>query len=259
MAEKKLIYIEKERIAVQKVTMSDMKQLANFPYKWNKKIQKSTPKHARWYAHMDLGIINRIIARRELAKINGIIIRSYKLSHNIPRNVLIPIKEICFSPSALNYTTLICQPYTVDMKENMYPAILKFTNNKPAGDSSVHGNLFYGRNGRILKGSAYFWKNHIGHFFYFEMVDNELVISRVERSNAAKPFDPNIDISIYKAKHVLELEAKREKEAKDYEWLKDNCPNKCPKSLTVFRRMKTLNSKNYKALKAFAFEHGKEI
>ncbi len=58
---------------------------------------------------------------------------------------------------------------------------------------------------------------------------------------------------------MIESEAKRGQEARDFRWLQENCPEKCPKSVTGFRRMKTQNTRNYQALKQFAAEHGREI
>ncbi len=63
----------------------------------------------------------------------------------------------------------------------------------------------------------------------------------------------------YYEEHMIEVEAKRGQEARDYRWLQENIPGKCPKSVTGYRRMKTQNTKNYQALKQFAAEHGREI
>lgn len=254
-------YIEKERIAVEKVTLSDMKPFKSFPYRWDRQIKKSLQPHTHPYAYMEFGILNRGIVRRELSGINDLIKRSYQLSDSIPRSILIPIDQICFNPSerfSFRYTILICQPYTVDGKENIYPATLKFTNNEPTESLSVHGDFTYNKNGKIFSGNAYFWSSRIGYFFYFETVNDELLISKIEKSDARNSFD-SYKTTIYKAKHILEWEAQREREKQDYEWLKQSLPEKCPKSLTGFRRMKTMNSKKYQALRVFALAHNKEI
>ena len=52
---------------------------------------------------------------------------------------------------------------------------------------------------------------------------------------------------------------KKERDAKDYEWLHASFPDKCPKSLTGYRRMKTQNTKNFQVLKQLASEHGRDI
>lgn len=59
--------------------------------------------------------------------------------------------------------------------------------------------------------------------------------------------------------HMIEIEAQRGQEARDYLWLQQNIPNKCPKSVTGYRRMKTQNTKNYQILKQLASEHGRQI
>lgn len=120
--------------------------------------------------------------------------------------------------------------------------------------STTHGNLFYSQTGKIAKVNIYFWRRHRGHFFYYDTVDGELVLSRVETPNMKGEKE-----IIYKGKHILEWESQRVKEEQDYIWLQRNSPEKCPKSLTGYRRMKTQNTRNYQALKQFAAELGREI
>ena len=59
--------------------------------------------------------------------------------------------------------------------------------------------------------------------------------------------------------HRAEFEAKLAKEEQDYSWIQANIPEKCPKSLSGFRRMKTQNTKNYQDLKQLAAEEGRDI
>lgn len=63
----------------------------------------------------------------------------------------------------------------------------------------------------------------------------------------------------YYEDHMIEIEASRGQESRDFFWLQENIPTKCPKSLSGFRRMKTQNTKNYQALKQLAAEKGREI
>ena len=64
---------------------------------------------------------------------------------------------------------------------------------------------------------------------------------------------------IYKGKPLLDYENILAKTANDYAWLQANLPERCPTSLTGYRRMRTQNTKNYQALKQLAAEKGKEI
>ena len=59
--------------------------------------------------------------------------------------------------------------------------------------------------------------------------------------------------------NMIEIEARRGKEQRDFAWAQDNFPEKCPKTISSFRRMKKQNTKNYQALKALAAEQGREI
>lgn len=58
---------------------------------------------------------------------------------------------------------------------------------------------------------------------------------------------------------MKKLEAQKKREEQDFHWLCMNFPDKCPKSVTGYRRMKTQNTKNYQTLKTLAAELGREI
>lgn len=57
----------------------------------------------------------------------------------------------------------------------------------------------------------------------------------------------------------IEAEIRRGKELKDFQWIQANLPDKCPKSISSYRRMKTQNTKNYQSLKQAAANLGREI
>lgn len=58
---------------------------------------------------------------------------------------------------------------------------------------------------------------------------------------------------------MIEREAQRGEEARAFLWLQKNIPDKCPKSISGFRRMKKQNTKNYQKLTLMAKELGYEI
>lgn len=57
----------------------------------------------------------------------------------------------------------------------------------------------------------------------------------------------------------IEAEIRRGIELKDFQWLQANIPDKCPKSISSYRRMKTQNTKNFQILKQLAAEKGRDI
>lgn len=59
--------------------------------------------------------------------------------------------------------------------------------------------------------------------------------------------------------NIIEVEVRRGREARDFQWLQDKFPDKCPKSLTGYRRMKTQNTKNFQILYQLAADAGKEL
>ena len=58
---------------------------------------------------------------------------------------------------------------------------------------------------------------------------------------------------------IIEAEIKRGIESRDFAWIQANLPDKCPKTISSYRRMKTQNSKGYQALKQAAAELGRDI
>lgn len=253
--EKCLTYVEKERITVQRVSIKDMQQLTSLPYRWNSSIKKMIDPHAHPFAYMDLCGVNINIAKSELSKINVLLANAHFLSSMIPKNLQIPVDDIVFKPSKhYGYTRLMCTPHTYSGDLSEHPASLSFMTDMDSDVSTTHGDLFYSQTGKIAKANIYFWRRHRGHFFYYDTVDGELVLSRVEVPNTQGENE-----IIYKGKHILEWEANRAKEEQDYIWLQRAFPGKCPKTLTGYRRMKTQNTRNYQTLKQFAAEHGKEI
>lgn len=59
--------------------------------------------------------------------------------------------------------------------------------------------------------------------------------------------------------NMVEYEYKKYLDSCTVKWLQESIPDKAPKNVTGYRRMKTQNTKNYQVLKQFAAEHGREI
>lgn len=58
---------------------------------------------------------------------------------------------------------------------------------------------------------------------------------------------------------IIEAELKRRQEALDFQWIQNNIPDKCPKSISSYRRMKTQNSKTYQLIQQIAAERGYKL
>lgn len=61
------------------------------------------------------------------------------------------------------------------------------------------------------------------------------------------------------AEYVIEREVKRSQDMRDFQWIQDNLPDICPKSLTGYRRMKNQNTKNYQKIVETALAMGYKI
>ena len=58
---------------------------------------------------------------------------------------------------------------------------------------------------------------------------------------------------------IIETESKRRQETLDFQWIQNNIPDKCPKSISSYRRMKTQNTKNYQLIQQIAAERGYKL
>lgn len=251
---KKLSYAEKELIAVQRTTFQDLQRLDNLPFIWNCRLEKYIRSNSHPFAYMDIVGPNIPIAISELEKMNAHISQDKLLCKRVPQSIQIPVSDIVFKRSDIKgYSRLICSPVSYLGEPTKIPVTLLFMTDLDRNETT-HGDLCYGQDGRIQKANIYFWRRGNGYFFYYETVANSLILSKIESPDSHG--EKNI---IYKGSHILELEARRSQEEKDFAWIQQNIPDKCPKNITGFRRMKTQNTKNYQALKQLAAEKGRKI
>ena len=251
-APQKLSFAEKERLAVQRATLQDLHSLVGFPYLWNGKLEKYFSPNAHPFAYMDLIGPNIVAAQRELAAFNQHIEHAKKLCPAVPKSLQIPINDIYFRRSSVKgYTRLICSPVTHTGDPSEFPVSLSFMTDLDKESNTTHGDLFYDRIGKVAKANVYFWRPKIGGlFFHFQTIDGSLTLSRIETSDRT---------TIYKCAHILAYEARLVKDEQDFAWIQEHLPEKCPKNITGFRRMKTQNTKNYQILKSLAADQGRDI
>ena len=79
-----------------------------------------------------------------------------------------------------------------------------------------------------------------------------------EARQKKREFDALLGISVIDDS-IIEYERRKWEDWKVVQWLQENFPDKAPKNVTGYRRMKTQNTKNYQQLKSLAAQKGKEI
>lgn len=253
-ADKKLTYSEKERIAVQRTSLQDVQSLEGFPFDWNTRLQKSLAPQGHPFAFMDITGKNVSVALSEIARVNDFIQQSKSLCRKVPQSLSIPINKIVMTPSPIyGYTRIICSPVSYLGEPTEIPVKLLFMTDL-SKDDSTHGEICYGREGIIQTATIYFCRRNYNYSFYLKNVSGELELHKIERLDAFA----NKEV-IYKGPHLLAYETRLVQEESDFAWLLQYLPDKCPKSITGYRRMKTQNTKNYQILKALAAEQGREI
>ena len=252
--ERKLTYAEKELLAVQNTTLNEIRKLKGFPYIWNNPVQKFIDPHSHPFAYMDITGKNIKAAKMELAKMNQLIDNAKALCSRVPLTLCIPISDIVFQRrNGYGCTCLVCSPITYNGESSEYPIKLSFMTDM-SQDNTTHGALLYGQDGCVHKAEIFFWRHKQGFFFFYDSVDGKLTLSRIN-----VPDFLGGQATVYKGPHILAREATRIQEEKDFAWIQQHLPDKCPKSLSGYRRMKTQNTKNYQALQKLAAELGIEI
>ena len=255
--ERKLTYSEKELLAVQRTTMQDMNCLVNFPYVWNCRLEKSMQANAHPFVFMDIIGSNLIAARSELDKMNLHIEASKLLCHRLPKSLSIPVSNIVFVRSQnSSYSRLICSPVTYDGKLSKHPITLSFFTDMEKNETT-HGDLIYGQSGNIEKATVYFWRRETGYFLYFNTVDNNFILEKIECTAYGNVYGcPGL---IYEAPHLIAHREQLIRDEADFAWIRDNLPTMCPANITGYRRMRTQNTKNFQALKQAASELGYKL
>lgn len=179
--------LEKELFLVQKVTLSDIKELTSMPFVWNTDIQKHIKPGSHPYAYMDIIEENIKIAGSELNKINLQIEKDALLHTRIPKNARIPIADIVYKKSEkYGYTKILCTPKTLTGKIAKHPIKMFFTTDlskTSSGGDTTHGELVYNKNGLIASANIYCWRNNRGVFFYYKTIDGVLTLQNLEIKN----------------------------------------------------------------------------
>lgn len=152
-------YIDPEVLMVKSITTADMLQFTDMPYDLNCPVLKFIKQRSHPFAYMDLTSRNKGIVKEELKKVNFVLREGARVS-GISHAPQIPIPKICLEEysSLYGYTRIMCHPYTPTRKIAKYPVSLFFCTRLDNFNSSTHGNIFYGKNGNILKGEIYFSK-----------------------------------------------------------------------------------------------------
>lgn len=256
---KELSYVQKEIIAVKKITTEDMTQFSGMPYQLNHPIQKIIKHGAHPLAYIDLDEFNQGVATKELERLDSIIINARSYIPQLTKEYHIDIKkvEFCEYDSSYGYTRLICNPYTFTGKISKHPLSLLFMSRQDIRTYSVIGELFYDASGNLDQATASIWKapkNHskpgTGWLFTFGIENSELVITKA--TSTLSPDEDGKPGIVYRCQSLISKENEKELNRIIFKWLQKNLPDDCPKSISGFQRMRNANSKNYQALVAKA-------
>lgn len=181
---------EKEQIMVKRVLAKDMAQFPEIPYQLNSPIKKVLAKNAHPFAYIDLNQYNQDIAKREISMVNRILLDAIPHIPLLSKKFLIKVEELAFqkySPG-YGYTRIMCTPYTFSGKIAKYPLFLSFMSRADRRSYFTHGELYYGKNGKVLKGSVVVnresipFKNSVMWDFSFKTVQNILTLAEAKSS-----------------------------------------------------------------------------
>lgn len=188
--DKKLTYVEKELIMVNRITTQDMLQFDMLQYDLNCPIRKHIKDGSHPYAYIELNGVNQESARADLKRINQYILQAIDYIPKLTSSYEIQVDKIVFqrySPSdGYGYSKIICTPYTFAGKVSTHPISLLFMSRQDIHEYQVNGELFYGRDGSIMKGSVNVWrrpnyeKPATGWQFSFKTIGHTLVLDQAK-------------------------------------------------------------------------------
>ena len=169
--------VEKELMLVKRVTESDMIQFSMIPYDLRGPIRKHIQAGSHPFAYMDLSKENQISARYSIEELNSFI----EQVSVVPKEIRIDFNKIIFKSADKNYgySKLICTPYTPSGKISKYPVSLLFMSNPAIGNESQIGNIYYGKDGSILKANAHIHTRTASWSFVWKTMGRTLVLFSV--------------------------------------------------------------------------------
>ena len=140
-------------------------------------------------ANLKQGIFNvpfsdRILIDKEFEQLNVFIAFALKLAH-LKENLNIDTHNFSYSH---NYTFYEAQPYTPTGRPSKYPLVLHYayaTHNDLNPSQDYFGKLYYTKSGDIGKARLIFWERKSGYMIHLALVDNQLVVKKVERNTPA--------------------------------------------------------------------------
>ena len=194
-----LIDSDKKEVVVNAVTLEDMKQFSQLPFVWNSSIKKVIGPSTKPYAYMDIIDENVDVVVDELEDMNVELLCVHHLSPLIPIILQIPTWDVLIKPQKQgSYSKIICTPHTFTGRISKYPASLYFTTAlNVAGADTTHGELHYDRSGRVAKAKICFWRSGVGYFVHFQMINEEITVSKIESTITMD--DRGLPSVIYKA------------------------------------------------------------
>lgn len=185
---------EKERLIVEQATIEAMEQFSFLPFIFSgRKMERNYAGHPTAFINLDRQ--NIAAAKIELDNINEYIKKSPELSDLIPLDICIPIDKVEYKQynKSYGYSKLICTPYTATGKQAKYPLKFLFMTRldntsyveEASGiirtkNTSTHGEIIYGVDGRPATAKINFWRDGIGYFYEFKTVGRTFLINKIK-------------------------------------------------------------------------------
>lgn len=140
-------------------------------------------------ANLKQGIFNvpfsdRILIDKEFEQLNVFIAFALKLAH-LKGNLNIDTHNFSYSS---NFTFYEAQPYTPTGRPAKYPLVLQYaysTHEDLNSPRDYFGSLSYTQDGNIGKAQLIFWKRKKGYMIHLALVNNQLVVKKVEINTPA--------------------------------------------------------------------------
>lgn len=235
-----------------------MTRFADMPFDLTGPIIKNFSGHP--YAYMEIKGQNIFVARKELEKLNNLLLNSNVIPSSLSKFLQInPQKMILKGTRMINPSVLICTPYDLTGKPSKTPLAFLFISEGGCGKLKWNGKIYYSGTGEILKAETYFWyrKSYevaaYGWSVNYQYSGGALKVWQVAKNDTGMPE------TLYMAPELQKYEHDRLVDKENYEWLQKTLPDICPKSISGYKRGKTANSPTYRKLVLEARKKGREL
>ncbi len=226
----------------------------NFPFdshmKFNTKEMTFNRVCNDWNAYLFTKAEQKEILLNDLPPLNALLCEAYSKFSEIPYRLIDNLNFIHNNDDFITYVELFYNPAHPYPSERQYPYHINFHTSL---SSRFFGSIYYNKDNVVAKAEIISWSDEAPYTITLRLVEGIMSLYRIKKRNLEK----HEDVLIYPDEEWYIINNKKDTE--NLELLQKVLPDIAPKTLAGFRRMKTMNTKNFQKLKEAAENIGVKL